>query len=59
MPATPTQTLLDDSSCFACLGMSVGDALLLAQVAQMHANLVARLNAGAETPAQIVSDTAA
>lgn len=30
MPATPPQDLLNESSCFVCLGMSVGDAMKLA-----------------------------
>lgn len=29
MPATPTNELLAQSGCFTCLGMSIGDALLL------------------------------
>lgn len=37
----------------------VSQRFTLAQVAQMNANLVARLNAGAETAVQIVNDTAA
>lgn len=30
MPALPSQTLLDDSACYVCLGVSLSDALALA-----------------------------
>jgi len=31
MPATPASTLLENAQCFACLGMTIGEALALAE----------------------------
>lgn len=39
--------------------VGISQRFTLAQVETIHGNLVARLNAGSETAAQIVSDTAA
>lgn len=39
MPATDSQTLLNNASCFTCLGMSIGDALLLAEWDQISQNI--------------------
>lgn len=48
-----------DSTAAAKSEAGITQRFTLAQVAQIHANLVARLNAGSETAAQIVTDTLA
>lgn len=39
MPVTPSQTLLDSANCFVCLGVSMADALSLAQWDSISQNI--------------------
>lgn len=39
MPATPADTLLSDTACFGCLGMSLADQLLLAEWSLIAENI--------------------
>lgn len=58
LAGTVTQFHLDTTAA-AKSEAGVSQRFTLAQIAQMNANLVARLNTGSETSAQIVTDTAA